>query len=51
MIEGGQVLPATKDAMPHRQFGPCLRAEFGWGQRTAQNFTICPETAQGPKLF
>jgi hypothetical protein len=38
IIEVGQDLVAVKDALPHGQFGPWLKAEFGWGERMAQNF-------------
>ena len=27
-----------KNALPHGRFGPWLKAEFGWTERTAQNF-------------
>jgi hypothetical protein len=38
IIEIGNDLLTVKDALPRGQFGPWLRAEFGWGERTAQNF-------------
>jgi hypothetical protein len=31
-------LLAVKEALPHGQFLPWLRAEFGWSERSAQNF-------------
>ena len=34
----GNELLAVKDALPHGQFIPWLRAEFGWTERTARNF-------------
>jgi hypothetical protein len=38
IIEVGNDLLAVKEALPHGQFGPWLKAEFGWTERTAQNF-------------
>jgi hypothetical protein len=38
IIEVGQELIAVKAALPHGKFGPWLRAEFAWTERTAQNF-------------
>ena len=38
IIEVGQDLVAVKEALPHGQFGSWLKAEFGWGERMAQNF-------------
>ena len=43
IIEVGQDLVAVKEALPHGQFGPWLRAEFGWGERMAQNFMAVAE--------
>ncbi len=37
-----------KEALPHGGFGPWLRAEFGWTERTARNFMIVAERF-GPK--
>jgi hypothetical protein len=48
IIEVGQDLIAVKEALPHGQFGPWLRAEFGWTERTARNFMAVAE-AFGPK--
>jgi hypothetical protein len=39
----GNELLAVKDALPHGQFGPWLRAEFGWTERTARNFMAVAE--------
>lgn len=39
---------AVKEALPHGQFGPWLRAEFGWGERMAQNI-MAVAGAFGPK--
>jgi hypothetical protein len=47
-IEIGNELLAVKSALPHGQFGPWLRAEFGWGGRMAQNLMAVAE-AFGPK--
>jgi hypothetical protein len=38
IIEVGNDLQAVKDALPHGQFLPWLKAEFGWSERSAQNF-------------
>jgi len=38
LIEFGSDLLAVKEALPHGQFGPWLKAEFGWSERTVQNF-------------
>ena len=48
IIEVGNDLVAVKEALPHGQFGPWLRAEFGWGERMAQNF-MAVAGAFGPK--
>ena len=38
IIDVGNDLLAVKEALPHGQFGPWLKAEFGWSERSAQNF-------------
>ncbi len=43
IIEIGNDLAAVRDALPHGQFGPWLRAEFGWTERTARNFMAVAE--------
>jgi hypothetical protein len=48
IIQVGQDLLSVKEALPHGQFGPWLRAEFGWTERTARNFMAVAE-AFGPK--
>ncbi len=48
IIEVGSELLAVKEALPHGRFGPWLRAEFGWTDRTAQNFMAVAQ-AFGPK--
>lgn len=48
IIEVGQELMAVKEAVGHGHFGPWLRAEFGWTERTAQNFMNVAEQF-GPK--
>ncbi len=48
IIEVGNALLAVKEALPHGQFGPWLRAEFGWTERTARNFMAVAEHF-GPK--
>jgi hypothetical protein len=48
IIQVGQELMAVKEAVGHGHFGPWLRAEFGWTERTAQNFMNVAEQF-GPK--
>lgn len=48
LILVGEELRAVKQALPHGGFGPWLRAEFGWTERTARNFMIVAERF-GPK--
>jgi hypothetical protein len=48
IIEVGNDLLKVKDALPHGQFGPWLRVEFGWTERTARNFMAVAE-GFGPK--
>jgi hypothetical protein len=48
IIEVGNDLIAVKEVLPHGQFGPWLRAEFAWTERTAQNFIAVAERF-GPK--
>jgi hypothetical protein len=48
IIEVGNDLLAVKEALPHGQFGSWLKAEFGWGERMAQNFMAVAQTF-GPK--
>jgi hypothetical protein len=43
IIEIGKELVAVKDAVAHGHFGPWLKAEFGWTERTAQNFMSVAE--------
>ena len=43
IIEVGNDLLAVKEALPHGQFLPWLRAEFGWSERSAQNFMSVAE--------
>lgn len=42
-IKIGEELVAVKEALPHGQFLPWLRAEFGWAERTARNFMAVAE--------
>ena len=37
-INIGRELLAVKEALEHEQFGPWLKAEFGWSERMARNF-------------
>jgi hypothetical protein len=48
IIEVGQELIAVKAVLPHGKFGPWLRAEFAWTERTVQNFINVAEHF-GPK--
>ncbi len=43
IIEVGNDLLAVKEALPHGQFLPWLKAEFGWSERSAQNFMSVAE--------
>lgn len=47
LIEVGSDLLAVKEAVGHGHFGPWLRAEFGWTERTAQNFMSVAERFGG----
>src|SRR5437660_559657 len=42
-IKIGQELLDVKEALPHGQFLPWLRAEFQWAERTAYNFISVAE--------
>lgn len=48
IIAVGNDLLAVKETLPHGQFTPWLRAEFGWTERTARNFMAVAEQF-GPK--
>jgi gas vesicle protein len=50
IIEVGNDLLAVKEALDHGQFGPWLKAEFGWSERTAQNFMSVAERFQSAKF-
>jgi hypothetical protein len=43
LIEVGEDLLSVKEALPHGDFGRWLKAEFGWGERMAQNFMSVAE--------
>jgi hypothetical protein len=43
IIEVGEDLLSVKEALPHGEFGKWLKAEFGWGERMAQNFMSVAE--------
>jgi hypothetical protein len=49
IIEVGNDLLAVKEALPHGQFLPWLRAEFGWSERSAQNFMSVAEQFKSAK--
>jgi hypothetical protein len=50
IIEVGNDLLAVKEALDHGQFGPWLKAEFGWSERTAQNFMSVAERFKSAKF-
>ena len=50
IIEVGNDLLAVKEALEHGQFGPWLKAEFGWSERTAQNFMSVAERFKSAKF-
>jgi hypothetical protein len=43
IIAVGTELLMVKEALDHGKFGPWLRAEFGWTERTARNFMAVAE--------
>jgi hypothetical protein len=43
IIEIGRDLLAVRADLDHGQFGPWLRSEFGWTERTARNFMTVAE--------
>ena len=43
IIEVDNDLMTVREALDHGQFGPWLKAEFGWSERTAQNFMAVAE--------
>jgi hypothetical protein len=50
LIEVGGDLLEVKEALPHGQFGAWLKAEFGWSERTAQNFMSVAERFKSAKF-
>ena len=50
IIDVGHDLLAVKEALPHGQFGPWLKAEFGWSERSAQNFMSVAEKFKSAKI-
>lgn len=50
IIEVGSDLLAVKEALPHGQFLPWLKAEFGWSERSAQNFMNVAEQFKSAKI-
>jgi len=50
IIEVGNDLLAVKEALDHGQFGPWLKAEFGWSERSAQNFMSVAERFKSAKI-
>jgi gas vesicle protein len=50
IIEVGNDLLAVKEALPHGPFLPWLKAEFGWGERSAQNFMSVAEKFKSAKI-
>jgi gas vesicle protein len=50
IIEVGNDLLSVKEALPHGQFLPWIKAEFGWSERTAQNFMSVAEQFKTAKI-
>ena len=50
IIQIGNDLLAVKEALPHGQFLPWLKAEFGWSERSAQNFMSVAEKFKSAKI-
>jgi gas vesicle protein len=50
IIDVGNDLLAAKEALPHGQFLPWLKAEFGWSERSAQNFMSVAEKFKSAKI-
>src|SRR5438874_1571485 len=50
IIEGGNDLLAVKEALGHGHFGPGLKAEFGWSERSARNFMSVAERFKSAKV-
>jgi phage N-6-adenine-methyltransferase len=50
IIEIGTHLTAIKSALPHGQWLPWLRAEFGWGETTARRFMQIADRFQHANL-
>jgi hypothetical protein len=50
IIEIGNDLLAAKDTLPHGQCIPWVRAEFGWSERSAQNFMSVAEKFKSAKI-
>jgi hypothetical protein len=50
IIEVGNDLLAVKKTLPHGQFLPWLKAEFGWSERSAQNFMSVAEQFKSAKI-
>jgi hypothetical protein len=50
IVEIGNDLLAVKDALPHGQFLPWLKGEFGWSERSAQNFMNVAEQFKSAKI-
>jgi len=50
IIEVGNDLLAVKEALTHGQFLPWLKAEFGWSERSAQNFMSVAEKFKSAKI-
>jgi hypothetical protein len=50
IIAVGNDLLAVKEVLPHGQFLPWLKAEFGWSERSAQNFMSVAEKFKSAKI-
>jgi flagellar biosynthesis GTPase FlhF len=51
IIETGKDLILVKQKLEHGQFGPWLEAEFGWTERTAENYmNVARKFAEKPEI-
>jgi hypothetical protein len=50
IIKAGNDLLAVKEALPHGQFLPWLKAECGWSEWSAKNFTSVAEKFKSAKI-
>ena len=50
IIEVGNDLLTVKEVLPHGHFLPWLKGEFGWSERSAQNFMSVAEKFKSAKI-